>query len=641
MDIFKLHTEKKFLLIEVAFFIIVFIILGVLLVPSHWTSLWADREFTGWVAPISNRFAQGQILYTDGAHIPMPPLPFAIIWWLSWGKAIWITESFLNFFFQSLTLLILFISLNHILPRPIPFLSILSTIPVFFALSKVMLYDSSTQFFVAISVLISTYYFSKRKFILLIFLGLSIALCTLCKQTSGIGTLIGVLIVMLFYPRKITLKDKLKELLIFVISFLLSFLMMCIILSPLISIKGMLLDVFISSSEVKGGFNNLFQKLYSAFVYGIGFGYFIIASLLTILVTNIIKVKEIKILNNKNLLMWGVYIFCVGWFLLFILSKHITFFPPTLLPETKLLNISFALLFILTYIVLLYRNSQVSIEIQRSFPILPLFIITFSAALFYNLSVHEFWWSYYNNPLIVFVIAGLYLTVLKIFNNFPRLNKKLLYLALAVLVLITINICSIRFKIQLDEAKKCIVPWSEIKYLKGAKLPESAQGVRDLVHLVQFIAPDSKKDAVLLLPNDPNVEAWFERPRPKLTSAIIFTDQYFDKYVDEDFRGLEESPPKVIIIGPRTHWRWFCRLWQVNRGTERLIDRVLVELIPKYYRLYAPQKIWYWGYHPYPQTIRNENYMDVFERIDKKETIYTPPKKQSFLKHLFRRKSRF
>ncbi len=56
--------------------------LGVLatqLVPAHWTSLWNDREFSGWVAPIANRLGGGIRLYEDGLHTPLPPLPFVLV----------------------------------------------------------------------------------------------------------------------------------------------------------------------------------------------------------------------------------------------------------------------------------------------------------------------------------------------------------------------------------------------------------------------------------------------------------------------------------------------------------------------------------------------------------------------------------
>jgi hypothetical protein len=131
--------------------------------------------------------------------------------------------------------------------------------------------------------------------------------------------------------------------------------------------------------------------------------------------------------------------------------------------------------------------------------------------------------------------------------------------------------------------------------------------MRELVRIVRSQAAPDAGDAVLLLPNDPNVEAWFDRPRPALSSAILFTDQYWDRYVDADFDALRKNPPKVIIIGPRNYWRPFSKIWHWHKeeGLLRLIDRVESELLP---RDYAP---------PLEQRIRfgeGTDFMDVYVR---------------------------
>src|SRR4051812_841581 len=56
--------------------IALFVFWGVVLGRAHIHSLWMDVEFTGWVAPLANRLADGPRLYEDGTHMPMPPLPF-------------------------------------------------------------------------------------------------------------------------------------------------------------------------------------------------------------------------------------------------------------------------------------------------------------------------------------------------------------------------------------------------------------------------------------------------------------------------------------------------------------------------------------------------------------------------------------
>jgi hypothetical protein len=123
-----------------------------------------------------------------------------------------------------------------------------------------------------------------------------------------------------------------------------------------------------------------------------------------------------------------------------------------------------------------------------------------------------------------------------------------------------------------------------------ARMRPASEGMRALVTTVRARS-QAAHDTVLLLPNDPNVEAWFDRDRPALSCAIIFTDQYWDRYVEKDFAELEAHPPKVIVIGPRDFWRRFSRIWNVNRGAERLTDLVLNKLVPEHYDLVSQQPI--------------------------------------------------
>ena len=72
---------------DVAFLCLVFVYLGILLVPANYTSTWLDPEFTGWVAPIGNAIARGMVLYDDGGHSPMPPLPAVLSYLVHGGGA--------------------------------------------------------------------------------------------------------------------------------------------------------------------------------------------------------------------------------------------------------------------------------------------------------------------------------------------------------------------------------------------------------------------------------------------------------------------------------------------------------------------------------------------------------------------------
>ena len=113
--------------------------------------------------------------------------------------------------------------------------------------------------------------------------------------------------------------------------------------------------------------------------------------------------------------------------------------------------------------------------------------------------------------------------------------------------------------------------------------------MRHLVRVVRRLSP-KPEDRVLLLPGDPNVEAWFERPHPLLACPIVFVDQYWDRYVDEDFARLVAEPPTVIVIGPRKVGQFIMALNGMS-GAARLMARVDKELLPRFYRLVATHRV--------------------------------------------------
>ena len=113
--------------------------------------------------------------------------------------------------------------------------------------------------------------------------------------------------------------------------------------------------------------------------------------------------------------------------------------------------------------------------------------------------------------------------------------------------------------------------------------------MRTLVEIVRGLTQPT--DTVLLLPDDPNVAAWFDRPRPPVGSAIVFVDQYGMQYVDADVARLRATPPKVIVIGPR-NW-WSKPSW--NSSVIDLIRTLRSDVLPGGYTPYVQVPIVYRG----------------------------------------------
>jgi len=220
--------------------------------------------------------------------------------------------------------------------------------------------------------------------------------------------------------------------------------------------------------------------------------------------------------------------------------------------------------------------------------------IALPTAMTHSLSVHDFRWTHDNNPLILVALAALGVTAFYYLR--PRMARSL---AAKISFWGLFGFCQISlwggFSTQLTAIAQCTESWPEISHLEGARMRKAAVRMRELVGIARQLAPDAENDEVLLLPGDPNVEAWFERPGPALTSAIPFADQYWRRYADEDLRRLEAKPPKVIIIGPRPSWRYFHTGWTISSGTESLIDKIEAFMLRDRYILVAQHPIIYKG----------------------------------------------
>ena len=142
--------------------------------------------------------------------------------------------------------------------------------------------------------------------------------------------------------------------------------------------------------------------------------------------------------------------------------------------------------------------------------------VTLPAAVGHSLSVSAFRWTYDNNPLIALPLAfAASVAVTTAGRQSSRVRAALVSGGLAIAIA---SITAGTFPAAWDRAKSATERWPQVPYLKGARLRPSAAGMLRVVESVWQHAPNSG-DSVLLLPSDPNVEAWFQRPRPHLTSG--------------------------------------------------------------------------------------------------------------------------
>ena len=609
---------------EAAVLVAALLALGWFLIPAHWSSIWMDREFTGGVGPLANRLVDGERLYTDGMHSPLPPLPFVLMRVVGGGDAGWLSGSVLNYLFQVLTLGLSYLTLRHVFGQRVAFVATLCTIPVFLALRKTVVYDPFVQAWVALAALIVATLPARWP----VLLGIVSALALLTKQSTATGIVAGVALALLITPMagKLFRRPWWRAVALYGATTLAVSAVVVIAVTPWASPGGFVHDVLVTGAEVKGDQTDVVGKLR---IWGDDL---VVVTVVFLLIAAVVVLAARRLgLGSRATSWWrtardadadqstgfaltgaataGAALGALSWALDSMRAGDPWFTASEVLPRVydyRFTGTFAAVLAVALIVVWAYRRRPHA-SAQR---FVRVFCVLVGAAVMMSLSGPELRWTYDNNPLIAFGFACLVAGALWLAGLFGagRPRRRLAFTAAVTGVVSAV--CWASLGDQIWVASRATESWSEIEHLDGAKLRPASSGLRTLVADVrELAAPD---ETVLLLPEDPNVQAWFERPRPRLTSAMVFADQYWDRYVDEDFERLAADPPKVIVVGPRLSWRPFGRLFHRHWGAERLIDRVKRELLARRYERRPPVKFqiapWRYGLKVPPE------WLDVWVR---------------------------
>jgi hypothetical protein len=555
-----------------------------------------DREFQGWMIAVSNRLGTAPLLYADGMHSPMPPLPFVLEYLVGGGHGTWLTESALNFVFQALMLFGMYAALSACAGFPVPLCATLAAVPVVLALHKVALHDSLAQALAAWATMAmvrglapgtsesrARWWFRSAAMLN--------AMCLLSKQNTAAGLTVGIVAAHLAtsaHPPARGIARAAAHL-----GSTLGFAaVLALALSPLLSLPGLLTDVFLFGAEPKGGpgeaVRNLGrfarQALPQVLIYGpvaIGLAWlaarahtperpsarlgsaraFAVASVITAVAVLFVELVPTPID------LWGWYA-SLSW-IGYHAGSHVLWTGLCL----GVVGAAWAL-----------RSGTAT---REDVPWVAMVVILLPTALAHNLSTRYLRWTYDNNPLVVVAMAWFAREALRALRRAGARSRHVTHVALGVFMQLG---AWLGLHPQLATARQCTRAWPEVAHLRGARLQPRAEGMRQLVHTVRALT--ALDDRVLLLPEDPNVQAWLERPRPDLTSAIVFADQYWDRFVDDDLRRLVDAPPRVIVMGPRAFAPIFARLFgHRGWGVQRLSDRLATELLPRVYVLHSSQVI--------------------------------------------------
>ena len=572
----------------------------------QWTTISTDPDFTAWGTALANHLGPRSKLYGPGMHMPVAPLTYAFLYAVSGGHGHWLTESFWNQVSIMGTLMAMTWLLQGVFSARVTFLTALCMLGVYSKIHTVLLYCSMTNMFVAFLACAVVVYLKRKNLKWMLVTAFLAALVLLSKQSIGVLTTPATALVIFAVPESLGLWPRIKPVVIYALAFGLSIVLLCLLISPVVDIHGMIIDVFLTGAECKGGTGEVVGKLVGFacdICSSMAFGTLILGMAVGAGVCLLPK-RQNKPASLPASAGWLAMVLAAGIFYAFASGRLQLFGLPDVyqMLHAGLVSCVFFALVILV----------------KPRPLLPLFdskevrllgtltIILLPAAAGYCLSSFIGWRSFlWWVDSMPFIQVALTAIVYFAFEGIELLPERTLKISSTVLAIALIATTWQPWRIHWLEIKQCTDVWQGVDWFKGARITTRARPLETLVNEVRSLTkPD---EAVLFLPDDPSLEECFDRPRPALNCPVVFTDQYWVKYVDDDFNFLKRNPPKVIILGPKDSWVKINDLRNDSGAVKTLIQRVQMELLPAHYKMVDAHQINYGN---------GIDYLDVWVRVD-------------------------
>ena len=484
-------------------------VFGLFMVPAHLTSLWMDREFTDWISPIANRLHGSARLYGDGLHLPLPPLPYVLVRLLHPAGAIWIQESLLFYFFQAATLLLLYCLLFRQVGVGLAFAACMAALPVFLSLEKSILYDSMAQFLVAAGGGVCAGLIQSVQaggdgrarglaWCWLALQGWILGLLMLCKQSTGLGTFLGVCLALLVLPGRVELQRRCLSAVLVALFTAATVVVVALVLSKFVSFPGMIQDVFLNSSEPKGGSGRMLMNLAQNSIYlakraaAAAVLFYALSWLFRRQITWRNQTADVGIILNLAPYARAInsVVQARAVLLVFVTSglSVLAVCAPRLheaiggmvaliwtgnMP-VKLLDLALVPGVVLVAGAIIHACRGKSGGLGDH-PLAPYCVVFLMAALFHSLSVAWFRWTYDNNPLIVLALVFLF-SPLVIAQGTAR--KWAANVATGLLCA-CVSLMWTFFFWPCATVRSCTESWPEIRHLAGARLRPDCEGMRE------------------------------------------------------------------------------------------------------------------------------------------------------------------
>jgi hypothetical protein len=574
--------------------------------------MWSDEEFSGWTAAIAHRLALGEHIYQDFT-LPIPPGSMAILAWIERATG---RPAFLHEVWVCAVCHLLMALLAYALARPLTsrinsVMVAAGTLAIVMQLPKELAYDHTAQVvaWASLVLLVRAWAAPTRASSswLVAGAGLLGGLTFLFKQSTGTGIVAGAIaafvyrvVVERWRGERSEVRREAGAIGAYVLSCAAGFGMTLGAVRALGgSVRGYLQTVFVDGPALKGGTSTLMRQatLYTLRDPTVQVS-FAAAAVGMLIAWRIAQKRQGFMLPapyagdaqahqaEQAAIPWRT----VGWLAL-LFAGTFALGTALLALRVKELPVPLAvvhgatrgmapvgLLFAAAYFVGNLRARRGAAG--RPDALNALLIATLVAASVHNLSFPGVRFFYDNNTIIAVALLTLFVALDQSGWVIMR------YAVLAVLVVSMLGDKMGRYL----EAQTPAPPgfWGGMRV--------NSRGVEVLKAVRRIEQLTSPADTVLVLPEDVNLAALIQRPRPRLCGAILFVDQYPARCVGPDLALLESHLPKVVVIHPRwkNEWQWVYRLWSPTSPAGFVNDAFLGTIIPRHYRLDSTYKtVWF------------------------------------------------
>jgi hypothetical protein len=589
-------------------------------VPRLNNFVYSDREFTGWVGPIATRLNQGVRLYRD-AVLPIPPGSFELLALVQrvTGKALLLQELWVVALSHWFMGLMAYLVATRFSTRKVGLLVATVTLVLVTQAPKECVYDHTSLVWAWLAVVTGAHAAlgngkSARRY--WFFTGLASSVSLAFKQSTATGMVAGWALALAYLwmvetraRRHERAKEHLRGAGAFGLGLAagLPFVVLAVVAARA-TLPDFVRAVFIDGPPLKGGFRRLLQSLF-LFV----FHYDAIRN--TIVPTALVIAIGLGVARRHG----NVHVgdeserrapFDAFGVALLAAAPIVTYGIATafLAGEVRSLQLRFSAVceglknvpaygFVYAaafFAAHLHESSATTPQRrERGHALNALILATMTTSLVYDTSFVEFNPFYFNEPSIPVVLLCLFIATER--SGFVWATPLVLATAMLPTFGVKLN------RALSDDAYVGETQWAGLRVnYRGVEVLRAAARARELA---------GPSGTVLVLPEDEQFVGLIARPRPELTGAIVFVDQYPARLLSGDIAELDAHPPAVLIIHPRRarDWRSVFHTWTTGSAAEHMMEHVLGKLLPKRYVLDSSYPtIYFWDQGQIDVYVRKE-----------------------------------